>query len=310
MSEITFRRSLPKRIFIFLGGLVAFILVFTFACRLAVVEIFRGIETSRATGLSASSWDLRSTWSSSEYAIDFATPTQRVSQISRNAELRALTPSFDRSVTRLHQVVSARGGYLEDLRTESRSTRARMLSALISMPSSEFDSALAELKRIGRIDAISETGEDSAVKLASSARHMEGAQTNLARLQKLQREHRGVLRDALALEKEIAQANETVAEAHRQQEALLSTVAQAHIRFTLMEEYRAVLDTNLSGVFLQLRNSLVEGAGAVFSSVAIFLAVLLEYGLPLLFWATILIWPARLGWRRFRSRSSAPIGVA
>jgi len=67
-----------------------------------------------------------------------------------------------------------------------------------------------------------------------------------------------------------------------------------------LEDYRAPLQTNLAGVGLQLRNSLVEGIASIFSSVALVLGVFLEFGLPILFWAALLFIPARFAWRRFR----------
>jgi hypothetical protein len=150
------------------------------------------------------------------------------------------------------------------------------------------------------VEGISEAGEDFAVKLATAARRLSAAQTNLSRLQKLQRERKGELRDAVALEKDIAQANETVDEAERQNQALVSTVAQAHIGLTLLEDYRAPLQTNLDGVVLQLRNSFVEGIASIFSSVALILGTFFEFGLPVLFWVALLFIPARIAWRRFR----------
>jgi hypothetical protein len=303
--ETSSRRSLPKRLLLIGAGLFTFTLLFVIACRVAVQEMFRGLEQSRATGLSAVSWGVRSMWSGGGVAVDMA--MARVEQISRNADLRALTSSFDQAVAQLNRVVSIHGGYLEDLRTESRSRRGRSLSAALALPSAEFDTTLSDLKNIGRIDSIYESGEDSAVKLASAARHFAAAQTNLARLKNLQQGRTGPLRDVVALEKEIAQANEAVAEAQRQHENLLSTIAQAHIRFTLLEEYKAPFEANLAGTSLQLRNSLVEGIGAIFSSLGIFVGVLFEYGLPLLFWIGLLFWPGRLVWRRFQAYRLATV---
>jgi VIT1/CCC1 family predicted Fe2+/Mn2+ transporter len=222
------------------------------------------------------------------------------SPIARTADLRTRSSSFDRSVSELHRIVSVHQAYLEDLRTETRSGSGRALAATLSVPTKEFDAAISDLKTLGRVEAISEAGEDSAVKLATAERHLTAAQTNLSRLQKLQRERKGELRDAVALEKDIAQANEIVAEAQRQHESLLSTVAQAHIHLLLMEDYRAPLETNLAGSTLAVRNSFVEGVSAIFSSLALVLGVLFEFGLPLLFWAIILFWPMRAVWRRFR----------
>ena len=300
MSESSPRRSLPKRILLVIGGLFVFILVFVIAVRLAVMGIFNGIEQNKATGLSAVSWDVGSMWSTGGLGVAANQKGSAVSWIARSADLRARTSAFDHSVAALHQVVSNHHGYLDDLRTESRSGYGRALAATVSVPSSDFDATLADLKTLGRIEGISEAGEDFAVKLATAARRLSAAQTNLSRLQKLQRERKGELRDAVALEKDIAQANESVDESERQNQGLASTVAQAHIRLTLMEDYRAPLDANLAGFFLQVRNSFLEGVGAIFSSAAVVLGIVFEFGLPLLFWAALLFIPALLAWRRLR----------
>lgn len=301
MPESSPHRSVTKRIMFVFGGLVVFGLVWVVAVRLAVMNIFRGIETQKATGLSAmvpfssysSDADKSTTWGSM--------------WISRSASLQMRTDSFDRSVEKLHGAVATHHGYLEDLRTESRSGNGRILSATVSVPSADFEATLVDLKTLGRIETVSEAGEDSAVKLAAAKRHLTAAQTNLARLQKLQHDRKGELRDAVALEKDIAQANETAAEVERQHDDLVSTVAQAHVRVALIEDYRAPMETNWAGATLQLRNSLIEGVSTVFSSVSIVLGVLLEFGLPLLFWLAILFVPSRTVWRRFRR---APAVVA
>jgi hypothetical protein len=312
MTGTPSRSSWPKRILLIIIALVAFLLLFVIALRITVTEMYRGFLSSTATGLSSiSSWDERSMWSSApmlQKSFDSARAAfPWESPIARTADLRTRSSSFDRSVSELHRIVSAHQAYLEDLRTETRSGSGRALAATLSVPTKEFDAAISDLKALGRVEAISEAGEDSAVKLATAQRHFAAAQTNLSRLQKLQRERKGELPDAVALEKDIAQANEIVAEAQRQHESLLSTVAQAHIHLVLMEDYRAPLETNLAGSTLAVRNSFIEGVSAIFSSLALVLGVLFEFGLPLLFWAIILFWPMRTVWRRFRHRRASAI---
>jgi hypothetical protein len=58
MAETDKRRSLAKRITLVVFGFMVFTLLFAVACRIAVAQLFRGIESSRATGL-ASVWDTR-----------------------------------------------------------------------------------------------------------------------------------------------------------------------------------------------------------------------------------------------------------
>ena len=269
MPDAPTRRSLSKRILLVVGGFAVFTLLFVIATRLAVVGIFRGIEVNRATGLSAiSPFDRHS---AAGDLISWGSVW-----VSRSAALQMRTNSFDDSVEALHRIVSAHHSSIEELRTEKESGHGRTLSCSISVPASEFERAISHLKTLGRIDTISEAGEDSAVKLATAARHLAAAQTNLAHLQKIQHERKEELRDAVTLEKEIAQANDSLAEARRQHEELASTVAQAHIRVTLIEDYRAPIEMNWAGASLQLRNSLVEGISSIFLSVAIFLGVLFE----------------------------------
>ena len=295
MSESSPRRSFAKRLLIAAAALAALTIATIIGSRLAVESLFKGMASSRSSGLSAISWDVGSMGSTAMLQKGVAEPW-----IARSADLRARSSAFDRSLASLHEIVSTHHGYLEDLRTESRSGYGRALAATVSVPSSDFDATLADLKTLGRVEGVSEAGEDFAVKLATAARRLAAAQTGLSRLQKLQRERKGELRDAVALEKDIAQANEAVDEAERQNQGLVSTVAQAHIRLTLLEDYRAPLQANLAGFSLQLRNSLVEGVGAIFSSAALVLGVLFEFALPLLFWAALLFVPTRFVWRRFR----------
>jgi hypothetical protein len=292
MSESNPRRSFAKRLVIAVVALAAFITASMISARIAVESIFKGIASSKSTGLSAFvPWDARPMLQKG---------VASGSWIARSAELRSRTSDFDHSVATLHQLVSIHQGYLEDLQTESRSGLGRALSANVSVPSSDFDGALSDLKTLGRIEAISESGEDSAVKLATAARRLTLAQTNLSRLQKLQHERKGDLRDAVALEKDIAQANEAVVEAERQHTGLVTTVARAVISIAMVEDYRAPLQANLAEEYLQIRNSFVEGIGSVFSSIALFVGALFEFGLPLLFWLALLFFPIRLVWRRFR----------
>ncbi len=70
------------------------------------------------------------------------------------AQRRAADSFFgiDPFVAALHQLVSVQQGYLEDLRTESRSGFGRALSASVSVPSGDFDAALSDMKTLGRME--------------------------------------------------------------------------------------------------------------------------------------------------------------
>jgi hypothetical protein len=306
MAAVAARVSWPRRVLLGCAALIALIFIFVVALRITINEMYSGagIESSRA-GLSAVPWDARSMWSMPmlQRSSESARPWE--ASVARGADLLERSAKFDRTVAQLHAAVAAHQGYFEDLRTQSQSGSGRALAATLSVPAKEFDGTISDLKQIGRVEGVTEAGEDAAVKLATVERRRAAAQTNLTRLQRLQHERKGDLGQAVALEKEIAQADEAVGEAEREHEQLISTVAQAHIRFTLIEDYRAPLEANLAGNLLALRNSAIAGIGAIFSSVAVILGVVFEYGLPLLFWATLLVLPGRYVWRRFRRPSGS-----
>jgi len=306
MPEPTQGRSLSKRILLAVAGLVVFTLMFVIACRLAVMQLFMGIEQSR-TSILTRVWDVTSMWPTGP--VDRASGLADGRWISRNADLSLHTDSFDQTRYALNQVAGAHQGFLESLVTETHSGRGRALSAVVAVPATEFDPTLADLKRLGRVEAIAEAGEDSAVKLETASRNLSSAETTLARLQTLQRDRKGQLHDALEVEKEIAQADSAVREAARQRNDLLSTVALARIHVTLLEDFRAPFNAHFADASLRLRNSFIDGVGGIFQSVALVVGVVFEYGLPLLFWGAILLWPARILWRRFRPAAPAIASV-
>jgi hypothetical protein len=306
MPETSIQRPISKK-FVLIVGLIVIVLSY-FVSRVAMERYFGGIEQSRATGLSATSWDTSSMWAFSPLlqhheSVDFASGS-----VARAAQLRECTSNFDSDLASLRKIVAAHKGYFEDLRTQTQSGRGRLLSVALAVPSTEFEPAVAELKSIGRLVSISEAGEDANVRLANQARQLAEAQTNLVRLQQLQKDHTAKLLDALTLEKEIAQAAAAVSEREREQQDLQSTVAKSHISLMLLEDYRAPFNAELDGQWLQLRNALIEGVGAIVSTVGLLLALVFQYGVPLVFWLAVLYFPAR-AIRRHLRRPSAPAPI-
>lgn len=290
MSKSQSVRTLSKRLLFALAGTIGVVLICVFAVHLFVNQMYRGIASSRATGLAAYP---------SFYRPDSDKDLQNQG-ISRSAELQSRTTTFENSCTGLYQIVAKHRGEFEDLRTENRSGQGRALAASFTVPAKELDGTLDELKQLGRIQNISVASEDATVKTARKNRQVEAAKNNLARLQSLQREHKAGIQDALALQKEIAKATDDLAQVENEQQNLLSTVARASVHFALLEEYKATLDVDISGALFQLRNSLVEGLGSIVSTLAGFLAALLEYGLPIGFWVAALYFPVRMIWKRIQ----------
>jgi hypothetical protein len=101
VTEAITRRSLTRRILFVTGGFIAFTLLFVIACRIAVLQLFRGIESSRSSGLS-SVWNVGSMWADGSFSS--AAQTETGKWISRNAErvfTRTPSSTAERTSTRL-----------------------------------------------------------------------------------------------------------------------------------------------------------------------------------------------------------------
>jgi len=301
MSMLPSVRTLSKRLLFALAAIIGVVLICVFAVHLFVNQMFRGIAASRATGLAA--WNIFPSFNAA--LGDSQNPS-----ISRSAELQSRTTSFDASTSHLYRLVGAHHGYFEDLRTENRSGQGRALAASFTVPATELDSTLEEMKSLGRIQQISVASEDSTVKKSRTQRRVEAARNNLERLQALRTRNKAGIQDALALQKEIAKATEDLSQMENEQQGLLSTVSRASVRFALIEEYKATLNMDASGSFLELRNAFVEGLGGILSTVTAFFAALFEYGLPIGFWSAVLYFPARLIWKRLKRFRAAQAALA
>jgi hypothetical protein len=297
MRESHSSRSLLKRLLLVVASLIGIVLVCVFASWLSVQQMFRGIASSRATGLAA-------------YGIFPSFQQSQNAAISRSAELQSRTTTFEDNSKQLYLLVAKHRGEFEDLRTENHSGQGRALAASFTVPANEFDDTLGEIKMLGRVQTISVASEDAAIKTARMNRQVEAAKNNLTRLRSLQREHKAGIQDALALQKELAKATDDLAQVENEHQNLLSTVARASVHFALLEEYKATLDVDISGAVFQLQNSLIEGIGSVVSSFAAFFAALFEFGLPIGFWAAVSYLPIRFAWKkiqRFRVQQRAVV---
>ena len=76
----------------------------------------------------------------------------------------------------------------------------------------------------------------------------------------------------------------------------------ASVDLKVSEDYNAQFHLAPPSAGSQLRNAIVAGGAAVVAGALAVAVFLLNFGPSLLFWALILLWPARWAWRRIRAR--------
>jgi uncharacterized small protein (DUF1192 family) len=169
-----------------------------------------------------------------------------------------------------------------------------VLSATLRIPSSEYGSALTELKSVGHV----EHEEEAADEITQQHNDLEGrlinAQNEERRLQQLLQDRAAKAYDPGAMERQISLLHSEIARMEAERFAYGSRISFANVFFSMREERTPPVET----LGAQLRNAAVSGLSDAFSSLSTILLFLASRG-PLLFlWTVGLYFPARFLWRR------------
>jgi uncharacterized protein DUF4349 len=221
--------------------------------------------------------------------------------IVRTGALSIVTADFDAARASIEQIVREHDGYLADLNVNGAAGRGRYLSATLRIPAGQLAAALSELKKIGRVDEESQTGEDITAQYVDLNARLTNARNTEQRLLAILRESTGKMGDVLAAEREIARVREEIERMEAEQKSLESRVSYAAVQIRLREEYKSEMEAVPPSTPRELWNALVEGYRNFMDNFLGLVFWLLRYGPSILFWLAIVFFPARLLWRRLRA---------
>ncbi len=222
--------------------------------------------------------------------------------IIRTASLTIVPKDFDGARVAVERIAREHGGYLAQLRASGQEGAARSLSATLRIPSDRLDAALAELKTIGRVEQESQGGEEVTQQHMDLTARLANARNTEKRLQDVLRQRTAKMADILAVERELARVREEIERMDAQLRNLDKQVALATVELTVREQYKAEVDVPMS-VSRRLWNAGVEGYQGLVETGLGLMEFLLRSGPTLALWILILFLPARLAWRRLRSRA-------
>jgi hypothetical protein len=80
--------------------------------------------------------------------------------IARTAELTLSTNEFDKSRLAIEEILKRHNGYLGQLSVNATIAAGRTLDATLKIPADQRDQAIAEIKKLGRVESESQTGEE------------------------------------------------------------------------------------------------------------------------------------------------------
>src|SRR5262249_55176019 len=113
--------------------------------------------------------------------------------IARTAGLTLTTKDFDTARARLEEILKRHGGYIGDLNVNTSSGSARNFSATLRVPSDQLDAALADLRKLGRVETESQNGEEVTSQYVDLEARLTNARNTEERLTALLRDRTGKL---------------------------------------------------------------------------------------------------------------------
>ena len=237
---------------------------------------------------------------SSSSADGQSTPEPTAPMIARTASLSLTVKDFAPLEASVKTIAQRHNGYIASLNSASPQDAARTLSATLRIPSAQLESAIGELKQLGRVEQESQSGEEVTKEFTDRAARMKNARATEERLLDVLRNHTGQVKDILATEQEIARVRGDIEQMEADQRALQTRVDFATIDLSVQEEYEASLQGAPTATATRLHNAAVDGYRAAIDSV-IGVGIWALQALPtILVWAFALFAPARWIWKRMR----------
>ena len=234
---------------------------------------------------------------SSERTLDLPT----VPMIARIAGLTLTTKEFDKTRAGLEEILKRHSGYMGELKVNAPTEAGRSLTATLRIPALQLESALSEMKKLGRVENESQGGEEVTQQYVDLQARLENSKHTEQRLTEILRTRTGKLQDVLKVELEIDRVRGEIEQMQAEKKELSKRVAFATVNTTINEEYHAKLEGAPASTGSRFRNAAVDGYNTVVDGLIDVGLFLLSAGPSLLLWAAILFFPARWAWRKLRS---------
>ena len=222
----------------------------------------------------------------------------REPQIAYSAELTVATREFAHSRASLEEILERHHGYVAKLRMVGEPTGS-ILSATLRLPSSEYRSALAELKGVGAVEHEEEAADEITLQHSELEARLVNAQNEEQRIQRILQNRDDKFNDFGSLERQVAILRGEVEHIEAERSASRSSVSFANVFFSLREERTSTAET----MGAKLRTAAIGGFNDALDSLSSILLFMAGHGPLLVLWALLIYFPARYFWRR---RSQLP----
>lgn len=226
--------------------------------------------------------------------------------IIHTAQLTVVIQNLDIARAQVDKIVERYSGYIGDLTVSAPSNGARTLTATLRVPATQLDSALAELKKLGRVESETQDGKDVSAQYVDLEARLSNSRNTEKRLLELLSNRTGKLSDVLEVETELSRVREEIERMEGERRLLAKQVEYATLTATVTEEYKAPASALPDSTATRFRNAAVDGYRSVVNFIIGVALFLISDGPMLVVWTLILLLPARWVWRRYRKYRETP----
>jgi hypothetical protein len=231
---------------------------------------------------------------------DSKVPPANGPMIVRTAGMTLTTKDFDQARAGLDDILKRHHGYVGELNVKTPLGVGRTLTATLRVPADQLDATLAELRKLGRVEVESQSGQEITAQYLDLEARLSNGRNTERRLTELLQQRTGKLSDVLAVETELSRVRGEIESMESQRKNLANQVDFATLSATVNEDYKAQLLVMPPSTSTQFRNAAVDGYKSMVDGIVGVAVFLFSYGPSLLFWAVLLFFPVRSLWRKLR----------
>jgi Domain of unknown function (DUF4349) len=217
----------------------------------------------------------------------------REPQVAYSAELTVATREFAHSRASLEEILERHHGYVAKLRMVGEPTGS-ILSATLRLPSSEYRSALAELKGVGAVEHEEEAADEITQQHGELEARLVNAQSEEQRIQRILQNKDDKFSDFGSLERQVATVRGEIERIEAERAASSSRVSFANVFISLREERASTTET----IGAKLRTASIGGLNDALDSFSSILLFMAAHGPLIVLWAVLIYFPGRYFWRR------------
>ncbi len=176
---------------------------------------------------------------------DAAAPASKP-MIARTAQVTLTTRDFDKTRAALDDILKRHNGYIGELNVSTPAGAGRSIEATLRVPAGQLEPALAEVRRLGRVESESQNGEEVTAQFVDLEARLANSRNTEQRLTELLRQRTGKLADVLEVEVEISRVRGEIERMEAERKSLLKRVDFATLNVSVRENYRAQLQESSS----------------------------------------------------------------